>query len=85
MPQTVKAMKAFSPMKGAIANGRLAQTPIRKVPVNAVSIVAAIAASKGIPAETSIDGFTTMIYAIAKNVINPAYASVFTVVLCSSR
>ena len=72
---TVYAMKAFSPIYGAIAKGRLAYNPIRKVPKDALTIVATIDAPKGIPAASRIFGLTTMMYAIVTNVVKPARIS----------
>jgi hypothetical protein len=72
---TVNAMKAFSPIYGAIAKGRFAYNPIRRVPNDALTIVATIDAPKGIPAASSIFGLTMMIYAIVTNVVRPARIS----------
>ncbi len=55
-----KAMKAFSPMYGATAIGRLAASPIRIVPSAAVRIVASVEGPVGIPALARIAGLTTM-------------------------
>ncbi|MDZ7632042.1 MAG: hypothetical protein U5K74_12035 [Gemmatimonadaceae bacterium] len=72
---TVNAMNAFSPMYGAMANGRLAYTPITSVPKAAEMIVAVTEASRGMPAASRIAGFTMMMYAIVRKVAMPAIVS----------
>ena len=72
---TVKTMNAFSPMYGAMANGRFAYTPITSVPNAAAMIVAVIDASFGMPAASRITGLTTMMYAMVRKVAMPATVS----------
>jgi hypothetical protein len=76
-------MKAFSPIYGAIANGLFAYIPTAIVPKKAARIVAAIDASKGIPAAISIAGLTITMYAIVTKVVVPARISVLIVDLFS--
>src|ERR1051326_5268224 len=71
-----KAMNAFSPMYGATAIGRLAQTPMRNEPAAATTIVATVLAPVGSPAARRMAGLTTMMYAIARNVVVPPRSSV---------
>jgi hypothetical protein len=49
-------------------------------PKNALRIVAIIEGPKGIPADSRILGFTTIIYDIVKKVVAPAIISCFTLV-----
>ena len=52
-------MKAFSPMYGATAIGRLASRPMRMVPKAAVRMVAMVEGPTGMPAAASTAGLTT--------------------------
>ena len=72
---TVKAMKAFSPMYGAMAKGRRAYRPITTVPNAAERIVATMEGPFGIPAASRIAGLTMMMYAIVRKVVIPANVS----------
>ena len=54
-----KAMKAFSPMYGATAIGRLAIRPMAMVPNPATRMVARVEGPAGIPAAVRMAGFTT--------------------------
>src|SRR5258708_31768264 len=56
---TVKAMKAFSPIYGAMAKGRLAYNPMSRQPNTAASAVATKLGPAGMPALRRIAGFTT--------------------------
>src|SRR5271167_1084738 len=64
-------MNAFSPMYGAIANGRLAYRPITSVPTTAVITVATIEGPSGIPAAFKMAGLTAIMYDIVTNVRAP--------------
>src|SRR5271156_2211331 len=72
-------------MYGAIANGRLAYSPIRRVPKIAVSTVTTIEGPAGIPATLRIAGLTAIMYDIVKNVVRPATISRRIVVPALSR
>ena len=72
---TVKAIKAFSPMYGAMAKGRLAYSPITSVPNAAEMMVAVMDGPLGIPAASRMAGLTTMMYAMVRNVVKPASSS----------
>ena len=75
---TVNVKNAFNPIPGACANGTFATNPITRVPIAAAIIVATKTAFLSIPAAAKIDGFTNKIYAIVRNVVNPAINSVLT-------
>src|SRR5262249_12000102 len=85
MADMLKAMKAFSPMYGATAIGRLAYSPISSEPNTAASTVATVLGPRGMPANSRIAGLTTMMYAIVRKVVAPPSSSVRTVVPCSDR
>ena len=68
-------MNAFSPMYGAIANGRLAYRPITSVPTTAVITVATIEGPSGMPAAFRMAGLTAIMYDIVTNVVTPASIS----------
>ena len=80
---TVYVKKAFKPMPGASATGRLASTAIIKVAIAADNAVAVNTLPGFKPASLKMSGLTARIYAIARNVVNPAMISVRTFVLCA--
>ena len=84
---TPNVKKAFSPIPGASATGHLAHSPIINVPITAAMIVAVNTAPKSMPVPSveRIAGFTTVMYAIVKNVATPAMISVFTEVFAFDR
>ena len=73
---TPNTKKAFKPIPGARAKGKFAHSPMTIHPMNAAIAVANKASSNGIPANESIAGFTTKMYAIVRNVATPALISV---------
>lgn len=69
---------AFNPMPGACARGRFASSPIKIVPTIAESAVVTYIASNETPfSAENIPELTIRIYAIARKVVSPATASVF--------
>ena len=58
-----------------MAKGRLAYNPMISVPKMAVTIVATIEGSAGIPAALRMAGFTTMMYDIVTKVVIPPMTS----------
>src|SRR6185295_1116850 len=74
----VKVKKALMPMPGATAYGSLANRPISSVIVKQIKTVAVSTPLKAmpVPGVDRIDGFTTTMYDIVKNVVMPAMASV---------
>ena len=63
-------------MPEAQASGRLEKTPIAMVMMPAPRQVAVTAAASGMPAAERMLGLTTMMYAMARNVVRPARTSV---------
>ena len=80
---TVYVKKAFKPIPGASTTGRLAVRAIIKVAIAADNAVAVNTLPGFKPASLRISGLTARMYAIARNVVNPAIISVRTVVLCA--
>ena len=71
-----KAKKAFKPIAGASAIGRLLNNPMAIVPNAAIKQVVTNTTCVSIPAMPKIDGFTNTIYTIVKKVVIPAITSV---------
>src|SRR6266851_936586 len=59
--------------------------PISSDPIAATRIVATVLAPAGSPANFRMAGLTTMMYAIARNVVTPPMTSIRAVVPCSAR
>lgn len=85
-PKTIVYVNmACIPIDGARAYGKLAKSPVIRVPTTAVKIVAKKTPWLGIPVIDNTEGFKKMMYAIATNVVIPAITSVRTVVLFSDN
>ena len=76
----VKVKKAFNPIPGANPNGAFAQTPEINVPNAVAKQVTVIRAPLSIPVKLKIEGFTNIMYAIAKKVVSPPMTSFLTFV-----
>ena len=81
-PTTTKAKKAFSPIAGASATGKLANIPIAILPIPAIKQVVTNTTFGSICAAPRICGFTKTMYTMVKKVVIPAINSVRTVVPC---
>src|SRR5882757_3817899 len=71
-----KVKKAFKPMPGATRMGLRAYKPIIMLLKKQTSIVAVDTAGKDIPVWLNMAGLTTIIYAVARKLDNPAIISV---------
>ena len=80
--QMVYTKKAFSPIAGASATGKLANIPIAILPIPAIKQVVTNTTFGSICAAPRICGFTKTMYTMVKKVVIPAINSVRTVVPC---
>lgn len=86
MPTPVRATvakRAFNPIPGAKAIGKLATNPMAMVTIPAEIAVAKNTAFLSIPVEERIFGFRNRMYAMVIKVVTPAIISVFAEVLYS--